>query len=183
MTTQSGSEAPDDLLQEFEALVARARTGDTAALGALRAFLNARPALAQHIGDLAAHVERTWVELAAGADPLLRDALPRRLAALKDELAGRDPTPLVRLLAERVASAWLQSVHADAEAAGLGATTGPAAALALRRQESTQRRYLAALKALALVKKLRPAPEATAPAVVPFPSSSSPPRSSDRSTA
>jgi hypothetical protein len=187
MTTEPGSAAPDDRLHEFEELVAQARTGDETALSELRGYLDARPTLAQHIGDLAAHVERTWVELAAG-NPLLGEALARRLAALKDELAGPDPTPLVRLLAVRAASVWLQSVHADAVAARLGATAGPAAALALRRQESTQRRYLAALKALALVKKLRPAPAATPPrgapaAVVPFPSASDQPRSSDRTTA
>jgi hypothetical protein len=187
-TPSTQHDAPTPELDEFEALVGRARGGDEAALDELRTFLDAHPALAAHVGDLAAHVERDWVALAAGADPLVREALARRLAALKDELAGPAPAPLVRLLAERAAAAWLQTTHADALAARIGAAAGPAASLALRRQESAQKRYLAALKALALVKKLRPSPAATpplgspAPAVVPFPSSNCPP-SPDRSYA
>jgi hypothetical protein len=88
---------------------------------------------------------------------LLGESLRRKLKALKAELGGASAAE--RFLAERVALSWLEThlydrLMAQARKAG-GA--GPRALPDL--QDRAQRRHLAALKALAAVRKLlRPAP-------------------------
>src|SRR4051812_8117097 len=104
-------------VDELRGLLDRARRGDADALPALRAALDEHPGIWRHCGDLAAHAERAWIALAAGPDLLLREALGRRLTALKADLAGTNPTPLERLLVDRVAATWLQVAYADAAAA------------------------------------------------------------------
>ena len=78
------------------------------------------------------------------------------MAELEGELAGPDPSPLERVLAQRAAACWIQVSHADAlyaQAAGSGVPeTGQRELLA--RQESAHRKLLAAVKQLAVVRKL-----------------------------
>ncbi len=142
-------------------LVEQARSGDPVAVGQLGGFLDANPDLVEHVGDLATQVERAWVAIAAGADPFAQEVLVRQLAALKTRHAGLSPTPLEQLLAMHVATAWLQITHADALAAHVAEKADAQARFVLRRQERAQKRYLAAVKALALLRKLRPQPIAS----------------------
>ena len=154
-------------------LLDRARRGDPAALPALRAVLEEHPEVWRHAGDLAAHAERAWVELAVGPDLLAREALTRHLAALKAELAGPAPTPLERLLVERVAATWLQVSYADAAAAQARDVSVKQAELAMERQDRAHRRHLAAVATLATVRRLLPAapsPRRSSPAVADPPS-------------
>jgi len=139
-------------------LLARAEQGDNTALPELRRFLDANPQVWQSAGDLAARAEAAWVGLAAGDNLLMGESLARTLAALKAGLAGPDPSPLERLLVGRVAACWVQVHYADAAAAlarGRDLTLAQLDHLQ-RRQERAQRGYLAAVKALALVRKLIP---------------------------
>ena len=141
-----------------------ARRGDPAALPALRAFLDEKPEIWRHAGDLAAHAERSWAELAAGPDLLARESLARQLAALKAELAGPTPTPLEWLLVERIAATWLQVNYADAIAARARDVSVKQAELAIERQDRAHRRHLAAVAALATVRRLLPADASPGPA-------------------
>jgi hypothetical protein len=143
---------PDDL----DRLLDRARRGDSGALPELRAALDGRPELWRRAGDLVAHVERAWIGLVAGPDAFLAEALDRRLHDLKAELSGgRVPSPLERLLVDRVAATWLQVAHADASAAK-GDVTVRQAAFALKRQGEAHRRHLTAIGALATLRRLLP---------------------------
>ena len=70
------------------------------------------------------------------------------------ELGGPNPTPMERLLVERAVACWL-----DVQEATLRAVQGaddplPWLAWRMKRQESTHRRFLSALRTLALVRKL-----------------------------
>jgi hypothetical protein len=108
-------------------------------------------------GDLAEHAQRAWVALIAGDDPVLAEAVARKAAALKAEVAGPDPSPLEALLAARVAATWLQLSHAEAvyalQAQGLSLRL---AEVALKRIDAAHRRHLAAVGALAAVRRLLP---------------------------
>jgi hypothetical protein len=74
-------------------------------------------------------------------------------AELRTQLAGPSPTPLERLLVEVIISNWLQTHFADAAYAQAGTQTTPAALRELqKRQDSSQRRHMAAIKQLALVR-------------------------------
>jgi hypothetical protein len=150
---------PRQEADELARLLRRAEAGDRAVLPQLRQALDANPHVWQAHGDLAAHAEASLAMLAAGPDLLLAECLKRKLAALKAELGGDSPPPLERLLIERVTSTWLQVSYHDtlvAQAAG----AGEARLKVLRQQQdSAERRHLAALKQLAVVRRLlRPAP-------------------------
>ena len=138
-------------------LVAAASGGDEAALAQVSRLFDAAPEAWDLVGDLGRHAERALVAAAAGGDPLLRAGLGRRLDAMRRELAGPAPSPLERLLAERVAAAWLAVQDAELRCARLLRDgRAPAAQLAYHEQrlERAERRYLAAIKALAQVRRL-----------------------------
>ena len=74
---------------------------------------------------------------------------------MRAELLGDNPTPVERLLVERVVACWVQVQEAELRfARGQGDLTIRQSDFLQRRMDSTHRRYLAALKALALVRKL-----------------------------
>ncbi len=142
--------------EHLRELVHRAQQGDHTALPELRRALDADPALWNEYGDLARQSEGAWLRLLAGKDLVLFECVQRKLGALRAELAGPEPSPLERLLVERVAACWLQTLYADAiyaQSQGPGATPAVLREL-MRRQESAQRRYLDAIKKLTLVRKL-----------------------------
>lgn len=93
-------EAPDILT-----LVRHAEAGDRGAITALRPLMNRTPGAWERAGNLAIRAENALINVAAGKDEILREALTKKLAALKEELGGA--APLERLLVERVASCWL----------------------------------------------------------------------------
>ncbi|HVK15146.1 MAG TPA: hypothetical protein VM597_40780 [Gemmataceae bacterium] len=137
-------------------LVRRAQQGDRSAVPGLRKLLDADPELWRHYGDLAGHAKSAWLDLLAGPDLALREAAERKVAELEEELAGPDPSPLERVLAQRAAACWVQVHHADALYARAAGSGVPAAGLRelLARQESAHRKLLAAIKQLAVVRKL-----------------------------
>ena len=90
------------------------------------------------------------------------EAMARQAAKLRTELLCAGASPLERLLVERVALCWLAACAAEIEAAHLLRTlagSAPAVAAATKRLGQAQQRLLAAIKVLALVRKLvRPSP-------------------------
>ena len=151
--------------EEVADLVARARQGDEEVLPRLRAFLDAHPAAWRQCGDLARHALDAWITLVAGPDLVARESFARKAAELTAELAGPDPTPVEKLLVERVVACWLQLHHADAAGAHAGDLSLRQAAFAQKRQDAAHRRYMTALAALATLRRLVPA--GVAPAGLP----------------
>src|SRR5688500_4628970 len=100
--------------EELARLLQRAEQGDKSVLPALRKAPGANSAIWQSYGDLGLHAEASLVQLAADSNLLMAECLVRRLAELKQELAGPSPGPLERLLAERVAACWLQVTYLEA---------------------------------------------------------------------
>ena len=76
------------------------------------------------------------------------------MEAIRKNLAGPAATPIESLLVSRIVICWLQVQMADiAQAKGEAPTSG-LAAFQLRRQDSANRRYLAAIRTLATVRKM-----------------------------
>ena len=154
----SREQAPD--MGRLAELVQRAQQGDLSVLPLLRDALVADPAVWQEYGDLAAQAQEAWLQLLAGTDHLLAESVRLKLGALRHELGAEGASPLEKLLIERIVACWLQTHYADAlyaQARGPQSTASVRQEL-MKRQESSQRRYLAAIKQLALVRKLlRPA--------------------------
>ena len=150
------SDPPEEALAQ---LLKKAEQGDRTVLPQLRAALAADSSLWRSYGDLALQAEAALVQLAAGANLLLAEALQRKLQALKDEVGGRSSSPLERLLVERVSTTWLQLTYYDCLSAQATGASEARLKLLLRQQESAHRRHLAALRTLATVRKLlTPAP-------------------------
>jgi hypothetical protein len=139
---------------DLDALLERARRGDPGAVPALRAALDGTPGLWERAGDVAAHAEHAWVALIAGDDELLREAVRRKAAGLRAEVAGPDPSPLEALLAARVVSTWLQVHYAEAASAQARDVPLRVAEFGLKRVESAARRFDRAVAALAAVRRL-----------------------------
>jgi hypothetical protein len=142
---------------DLRALVDRAHEGDRTALPALREALK-DPAVVDRWGDLPRHTQQHLVAQAGGGSLLYRESLPRKLELLRAELAGANPTPVERLLVERVLTCWLFLTGLEAGYVSLrGRPEGiPLAQDAHyeRCMASAQTRYLAAIKTLAVVRKL-----------------------------
>jgi hypothetical protein len=149
--------AQQDPAERALALLPRAATGDQRAVASLRELFDEHPAMWDVVGDAAYQAQSAMVHLVAGKNAVVQDAIKRKLGSLQRELAGEAPSPLERLLAERVAACWLMLSHAEARYAK--ALEAPSVSFELseyhqRRCERAQRRYIAAIKALAQVRRL-----------------------------
>jgi hypothetical protein len=99
-------------------------------------------------------VVSSYVSAMAGKDVGFREAVRRKLELLRADLLGENPTPVERLLAERVAACWLQVQDAELRAAQARDATLRQAEFHQKRMDAANRRLLAAVKTLALVRKL-----------------------------
>jgi hypothetical protein len=141
-------------VEKVREFLKQAQKGDASTLPALRQYLQDPAAVDMLGGNLAQQAEQSFIRAASGEDLAFREALARKLELLRAELAGPDPTPVERLLVERIVACWLQVQDADiryAQAKNLSIDWGE---YYQRRMDRAHRRYLSALKTLALVRRL-----------------------------
>jgi hypothetical protein len=143
-------------VQAIKELADRANKGSDSALANLRQLLVDCPEISEHVGDLARLAEVSWLNLVAGESRLVQECLKKRIAKLKEDLAGPSPTTMERLLIDRVASTWLAVNHAETQAASPGTCSPAQSAMRLRRLESAQRNHLAAMRVLAKLRATVP---------------------------
>jgi hypothetical protein len=93
---------------DAEQFLKRADSGDESVLPALRKLLE-EPGLVDMLGgDLAARAQKALVDSICGKLLADREALLRKLAMMREELDGPSPTPIERLVVDRLAACWLQ---------------------------------------------------------------------------
>jgi hypothetical protein len=138
---------------EIQPLVERAEKVDASTLAAVRKVLD-DPALVEACGNLAHQAEVSFICAAAGKNLVFQEALSRKMDLLRAELAGPNPTPIERLLVERVVACWLQVQDADVRYAQAKDLSLKWYEYYQRRMNHSHKRYLSALKTLALVRKL-----------------------------
>ncbi len=80
----------------------RARQGEPEGMTELEKELDANPAAWQHHGNLTARTLEGWSLLIANKDPYQSETLRRHLDTMRSELAGPTPSPLERLLVDRI---------------------------------------------------------------------------------
>ena len=148
------NKAEGPLTEEMRQLLLRAQEGDQAALPGLRQLLDRRPELWRAFGNVAGHARDALVALGSGKSLLARESILRRMKELEADLAGPAPSPLERLLAERITICWLQNYLADLDAVHKDRAETRQACHAQRRASACQGRYLSAIRALAMVRKL-----------------------------
>jgi hypothetical protein len=147
-----------ELLGELRDIVEAAHDGDERALSRVREVLKELPSLADIFADLANEAEQAFIKRVSGADPLIKEALPVKLKAMRGDLCGPSPSALEQLLVERIVACWLQLQHAEiVYARNLGNLSNPQSEYHQRRLDRLHRRYLSSLKSLAQIRKMGPA--------------------------
>jgi hypothetical protein len=164
--------------ERLYALLEKAQKGDSSVVEELKVVLDRHPSIWQRCGDLAGQALAAWMNLAAGENLLAKESLQRKVEAMRSELGGPAPSPLEKLLVERIVISWLQVGQADLAVAQARINNLDVHRLLLQRQGCAQRRLLQAIKELATLRKLtRPALSpldiasravAEAPVLVPF---------------
>jgi hypothetical protein len=140
-------------LAEINQLIQRAQRGDETTLPALRELLK-QPHIMEGCGNLAMHAEMALNRKFSGKDLAVGEGLSRKLESLRTELSGPSPAPLERLLVERIVVCWLHLYYLEAI---YGAKDSMSLDLAMHYQkciDRAHRRYLSAIKTLAVVRKL-----------------------------
>lgn len=132
----------------------RAKAGDEPALRQLREIFDERPELWRWLGDSSRHATESWIGAITGKDLGLGEALRRRAAELRLELAGPSPSVVLGMLADRVIICWLHLEWAE-----VAATSGADAPVAQSRFlesriDHSQKRHLAALKGLSAYQRV-----------------------------
>jgi hypothetical protein len=160
-------ELPKDVkerLEELRALSKKAEAGEKGARKELKqALRESSPSVIARASDIGRKAQHLLINTAAGGEPLAEYALSARLDMMRADVAGENPTPLEVLLTERVVSCWMVVELFDVlMSAQLAKNTDskcriPFSTLKhyLRWQEVANRRYLAAIKALAQVRRLQ----------------------------
>ncbi len=145
---------PDSQETRLE-IVTRANKGDAKAIAALPEVLDRAPEIREAIERIVeGAVERRVIESMHGDSVVVRETLRRKLADMRMELEGPSPSPIERLLVDRVVACWLQTEAADYRATPpKGCTLAQANSLS-KRQDRAHRRFLSAMKTLATVRKL-----------------------------
>ena len=147
--------------EDIHGLLARAEQGAERALDLLKEKLDDSFWLkAVNLGNLA---EATLIRRMAGGEKhlVVREVLERRLAAMKAEIAGPDPSPLEKLLADRIAFCWLALQQAENAYQSADSLSLAQAAFAQKRIDAAHRRYMTAISTLAQVRRLQIPPTMT----------------------
>jgi len=150
-TAMKSAELASKPAESLSELLKRGRSGDPSSL---QKILQNPDLVDGFGGNLAMQAEVSFVNALAGDDLVFKEVLKRKMERLRAELAGPNPTPIERLLVERVVACWLQVQDADvryAQAKDLSTKWGE---YYQRRMNHAHKRYLSALKTLALVRKL-----------------------------
>ena len=149
-------------LDELRELSKKAEGGDEETRQELKTALRqSGPEVISRASDIGRKAQHLLIETAAAGKPLTECALSGRLDMLREEIAGENPTPLERLLTERVVACWILVELFEALMAAQLSSDGkhrvPMSYLKhmLKWQESANRRYLASIRELARLRKLQ----------------------------
>lgn len=153
-TTKTTEIAMPTRVDEIRDLLTRAANGDTTTVVAIRKLLEKPDNIEQLGGNLARCAQRSFVDAICGKDITVREAVNAKLTAMRKELLGENSTPVEVLLVERIVACWLQVQDAEIRTAQRKEASFKQADFDQRRMDATNKRYLAAIKALALVRKL-----------------------------
>jgi hypothetical protein len=150
-------------LTELRTLSEKAEAGDKEARKELRRLVRASsPEVIAEASSIARRAEWMLVKTISAGKPLMEEALQERMHQMRAEIAGENPTPLEVLLTERVVSGWvlvevLEGLIVGQYQRGVTAHRVPPAHVIQQSRilESATRRYLAAIRELARVRKLQ----------------------------
>ncbi len=100
------------------------------------------------------HACRTMIVTTSGKDAVIEVGMERKIAAIRDDLAGPSPSPLERILCERIALCWFDVYDTERRYSDQTGVSFKVAAYRESRRDRAHKRFLAACKALATVRRL-----------------------------
>ena len=159
--TKEEKEAHRDTVERLKELVEKAAKGDKKPLPEIKKILKESPELAWQIMDFAKYTEYHHTKMMVKEEgPGLKEVLKAQLAAMREEIAGDNPSPLERLLAERIVITWLQiQLFEGLYASNMsnGTMTIAQSNYNQKRIDQAYKRHLSTIKTLAQIRKLGPA--------------------------
>jgi hypothetical protein len=147
---------PPAPIEEIEATLDLANKGDKPALARIRKLIRADPALMPDAlgADLAWQVECKIAQQLLPDQPGRLEAIEARCRRMRADLAGPDPTPIEKLLVSRIVLTWLEVHSLDFRCLTAGNQPLYQAEYMAKCRDRAHRRYLAAIRTLAAVRKL-----------------------------
>lgn len=158
--TQEQREVYRETVGKLRELVKKAEKGTKKAVPEIREILNEHPQLSWKLIDLSKLTEGLFInKMSRDEDLASKEAMKHQLACMREEVAGDNPSPLERLLAERVAATWLQAQLFEGIYASsmFKSMTLAQADYHQRRIDKAHRRHLSAIRTLAQIRKMGPA--------------------------
>ena len=155
--TKEERDARRDTVRRLSDLFKKAEKGDEKAVPEIRKILQESPDLAWRFMDFATLAERRFIEnMTKDKDLASRETMEFQLAAMREEVAGAHPSPLERLLAERIVLTWLQiqlfeGLYASSMFKSMTLAQG---SYYQKRLDHAHRRHLSAIRTLAQIRKL-----------------------------
>jgi hypothetical protein len=101
----------------LKSLVQQAQQGDTTILPLIRTLLDQVPELWENSHVLAHQVEKAWTNALSRHDLMSKEIIAREGEGLRSQLLGPQPTPLEKLLVDRICICWLAMQHAELHSA------------------------------------------------------------------
>jgi hypothetical protein len=159
MPTMSSSgelEQSEKTVEKLQDLLRLAEKGEEDAVPEIRQILNEHPDLAWRYVDVSHVAEDALIEVMTEEGDLAAKELIRcQLEAMREEVAGKNSSPLERLLSERVVLTWLEVQLFEARyAKNMRKLTIAQAEHHQKRLDRAHGRHLSAIRALAQVRKL-----------------------------
>ena len=150
-------------LTELRTVSETAEAGDRNARKQLRRLVcSSSPEVIAEASDIAGRAQWMLVKTISAGEPLMQEALQERMHQMRAEIASENPTPLEVLLTERVVAGWLLVevleglICAQYQRDVTAHRVPPGHVIQQSRiLESATRRYLAAVRELARVRKLQ----------------------------
>jgi hypothetical protein len=150
----------DEIEARFGDLIRGINAGDERAAKELHEYCRAVPALWERMGGLEHSALESWKRLLAPAatnrDAFTRDHIDAELARRRKALHLDGDSQLETLLINRILSAWLQVMHADAPYAQMLQRGGSfrESEFHQKRVDRAQRQLLRAMQSLATIRRL-----------------------------
>jgi hypothetical protein len=150
-------EESEKAVEKLRDLLRLAEKGQEDAMPKIRQILSEHPDLAWQFVHLGHMGEDILIgRMTREGDLATKELFRCQLNAMREEIAGENPSPLERLLAERIVATWLQiQLFEGLYASGMSKSmTIAQGGYHQKRLDQTYRRHLSAIRALAQIRKL-----------------------------
>ena len=155
-TSKEEISASENTVEKLHDLLRLAEKGEEDAVPEIRQILNEHPDLALRFVNVAQIAEDALIEgMIKEGDLAAKELIRCQLEALREQVEGKNSSPLGRLLSERVVLTWLEVQFFEAlYAQNMRNLSIAQAEHHQKRLDRAHRRHLSAIRALAQIRKL-----------------------------